>query len=149
MTRHELREYIFKIVFQIPFYGAEYIDAQTEDDLEGLKLLIENPIEDEDKIRLTAKDEEYISGKVKGIIEHLKDLDQVLQKNSRNWEIERLGKEELAILRQAAYEIIYDDDIPDVVAINEAVEIAKTYSGEKASGFINGVLSGIVADKSV
>ena len=66
MTRHELREYIFKIVFQIPFYGAEKMDEQTEDNLDALKLLIAEPLEDEDKIKLTEKDEAYITQKVKG-----------------------------------------------------------------------------------
>ncbi len=148
MTRHELREYIFKIVFQIPFYGAEKMDEQTADNIDALKLLIEEPLEEEDKIKLTKKDEEYITQKVKGIIEHLGELDEVLRSSSRNWELERLGKEELAILRLATYEILHDDDIPDAVAINEAVEIAKAYSGEKASCFINGVLAGIIAERT-
>ncbi len=148
MTRHELREYIFKIVFQIPFYGADKMDEQTADNIDALKLLIEEPLEEEDKIKLTKKDEAYITQKVKGIIEHLGELDETLRSSSRNWELERLGKEELAILRLATYEILHDDDIPDAVAINEAVEIAKEYSGEKASCFINGVLAGIIADRT-
>lgn len=148
MTRHELREYIFKIVFQIPFYGPDKMDEQTADNLDALKLLIAEPLEDEDKIRLTEKDEAYITAKVNGIIDHLQELDEVLRSSSRNWELERLGKEELAILRLATYEIVFDDDIPNPVAINEAVELAKTYSGEKASCFINGVLAGIVDRQS-
>ena len=148
MTRHELREYIFKIVFQIPFYCVDKMDEQTADNIDAMKLLIEEPLEEEDKIKLTKKDEAYITQKVKGIIEHLGELDEVLRSSSRNWELERLGKEELAILRLATYEILHDDDIPDAVAINEAVEIAKTYSGEKASCFINGVLAGIIAEKT-
>jgi transcription antitermination factor NusB len=148
MTRHELREYIFKIVFQIPFYGVDKMDEQTADNIDAMKLLIEEPLEEEDKIKLTKKDEAYITQKVKGIIEHLGELDEVLRSSSRNWELERLGKEELAILRLATYEILHDDDIPDAVAINEAVEIAKTYSGEKASCFINGVLAGIIAERT-
>ena len=148
MTRHELREYIFKIVFQIPFYGVDKMDEQTADNIDAMKLLIEEPHEEEDKIKLTKKDEAYITQKVKGIIEHLGELDEVLRSSSRNWELERLGKEELAILRLATYEILHDDDIPDAVAINEAVEIAKTYSGEKASCFINGVLAGIIAERT-
>jgi transcription antitermination factor NusB len=144
MTRHELREYIFKIVFQIPFYGPEGMDEQTAVDIEGLKMLIEEPLEDEDKIKLSEKDEEYIVSKVKGIVTNVKEIDEVLRAHSRNWDLDRIGKEELAILRLAAYEILYDEDIPNVVAVNEAVEIAKTYSGEKSSCFINGVLAGLI-----
>ncbi|MBP5192838.1 MAG: transcription antitermination factor NusB [Eubacterium sp.] len=147
MTRHELREYIFKIVFQIPFYGAEKMDEQTEDNLDALKLLIAEPLEDEDKIKLTEKDEAYITQKVKGILFHLNELDEVLRSSSRNWELERLGKEELAILRLATFEILHDEEIPNAVAINEAVELAKTYSGEKASCFVNGVLAGIIENQ--
>ena len=68
MNRHELRESIFKIVFQIPFYGAENMQEQTEVDIESLKLLAEEPLSEEDKIKLSEKNEQYIKDKVQGIV---------------------------------------------------------------------------------
>ena len=143
MNRHELRESIFKIVFQIPFYGAENMQEQTEVDIESLKLLAEEPLSEEDKIKLSEKNEQYIKDKVQGIVFHIKELDEKITEAAKNWELERLGKAELAILRLASYEIIYDEDIPRAVAINEAVELAKEYIDEKAGAFINGVLAGV------
>ncbi|MEE3400293.1 MAG: transcription antitermination factor NusB, partial [Eubacterium sp.] len=89
---------------------------------------------------------DYITSKVASIREHLAEIDQKIDKNSNKWKIKRLGKSELAILRLAIFEIDYDDDIPDKVAINEAVELAKSYCDDNSSGFINGVLSGILGE---
>ncbi len=146
MNRHELRESIFKIVFQIPFYGAENMQEQTEVDIESLKLLAEEPLSEEDEIKISEKNEQYIKAKVQGIVSHIKEIDEKLTEAAKNWELKRLGKAELAILRLAAYEIIYDKDIPRAVAINEAVEIAKEYTDEKAAAFINGVLAGVTGE---
>ena len=146
MNRHELRENIFKIVFQIPFYGEENMQEQTEVDIESLKILAEEPLTEEDKIKLSEKNEQYIKDKVQGIVSHIKELDEKIMEAAKNWELERLGKAELAILRLAAYEILFDEDIPNAVAINEAVELAKEYTDERAAAFINGVLAGVSAE---
>ena len=146
MNRHELRENIFKIVFQIPFYGEENMQEQTEVDIESLKILAEEPLTEEDKIKLSEKNEQYIKDKVQGIVSHIKELDTKITEAAKNWELERLGKAELAILRLAAYEILFDEDIPNAVAINEAVELAKEYTDERAAAFINGVLAGVSAE---
>ena len=136
----------FKIVFQIPFYGEENMQEQTEVDIESLKILAEEPLSDEDKIKLSEKNEQYIKEKVQGIVSHIKELDTKITEAAKNWELERLGKAELAILRLAAYEILFDEDIPNAVAINEAVELAKEYTDERAAAFINGVLAGVSAE---
>ncbi len=129
MTRHELRERIFQTIFQFPFYEGDVPEVEIE--------------ADED---ISDKDRDYITSKVASIREHLAEIDQKIDKNSNKWKIKRLGKSELAILRLAIFEIDYDDDIPDKVAINEAVEIAKSYCDDNSSGFINGVLSGILGE---
>ena len=89
-------------------------------------------------------DSEYsriIRDKVKAIIDKTEELDQMLESASKDWKLSRVGKAELAILRVGAYEIRFDDDIPEKVAINEALELAKKYCDEKAVSFINGVLN--------
>lgn len=78
-------------------------------------------------------------------VEGKKDnLDGLIEKYSKGWKVKRLPKVNLAILRLAAYEILFVDDVPESVAINEAVELAKKYSGESDYSFINGVLGALV-----
>ena len=113
---------------------------------DSLKILAEEPLSDEDKIKPSEKNEQYIKEKVQGIVSHIKELDTKITEAAKNWELERLGKAELAILRLAAYEILFDEDIPNAVAINEAVELAKEYTDERAAAFINGVLAGVSAE---
>lgn len=130
MTRHELRERIFQTIFQLPFYDEEIPEIEVSD------------IADSEEI--SKKDKAYIEAKVGGIRDNLEEIDKTIEQNSNGWKVKRIGKSELAILRVAVYEIRFDDDVPDKVAINEAVELAKSYSDEKAARFINGVLSGVV-----
>lgn len=81
-------------------------------------------------------------------VEEKKDiLDELIEKYSKGWKVKRLPKVNLAILRLAAYEILFVDDVPESVAINEAVELAKKYSGESDYSFINGVLGALVKNE--
>lgn len=132
MNRHELREAVFKNIFQIPFYEND----KPEMELPEINL--------EEEFEVSEEDQEYIDTKVADILSHIKDIDKTIEESSHGWKVKRLGKSELAILRLAIYEIIYDDDIPERVAINEAVELAKAYTDVKAAGFINGVLAGVL-----
>ena len=79
-----------------------------------------------------------------GVEEKKDNLDGLSEKYSKGWKVKRLPKVNLAILRLAAYEILFVDDVPESVAINEAVELAKKYSGESDYSFINGVLGALV-----
>lgn len=79
-----------------------------------------------------------------GVEEKKDNLDELIEKYSKGWKVKRLPKVNLAILRLAAYEILFVDDVPESVAINEAVELAKKYSGELDYSFINGVLGALV-----
>ena len=79
-----------------------------------------------------------------GVEEKKDNLDGLIEKYSKGWKVKRLPKVNLAIIRLAAYEILFVDDVPESVAINEAVELAKKYSGESDYSFINGVLGALV-----
>lgn len=79
-----------------------------------------------------------------GVEEKKDNLDGLIEKYSKGWKVKRLPKVNLAILRLAAYEILFVDDVPESVAINEAVELAKKYSGESDYSFINGILGALV-----
>lgn len=128
MSRHNLRENIFKILFKVEFNSIDEMDEQIEFSLDE----IEN-LSDEDKA--------YITDKTEKIISLIGAIDEIIGGISEGWSLNRIGKAELAILRLAVYEIKYDDDIPLNVSISEAVELAKTYCSEDARSFINGVLT--------
>ena len=132
MTRSEMREHVFKLIFRVPFHDKNELREQIDyyfDDLTDVN----------------EKDYEYIKNKALLVCELSDELDEKINSVSEGWPVDRIGKAELAIMRLAVYEMLYDDDIPVNVAINEAVELAKSYgSDDNASSFVNGVLSKIV-----
>ncbi len=83
---------------------------------------------------------------VSGVAENLERIDELISKHSRGWSLERIAPLEKCIMRVALYEIIYRDDIPFEVAIDEAVELAKRYCGADAPGFINGILGSVLKE---
>jgi N utilization substance protein B len=138
MTRTELRENIFKIIFRAAFHDKDDMpEQQKEYDIEFSN---DNPLTEEEEDRIL-KDETYIRDKAKAITEKLDEIDKMLSEAAEGWGLKRIGKAELAILRVAIYEIKFDDDIPFKVAVNEAVELAKKYCEPEAASFINGVLA--------
>lgn len=128
MTRSIMREHIFKVLFRIEFHAADEFDAQIRLYFDELP---------------SVKDEElsYITEKSKKIEECIEELDEKINSISEGWPTNRLGKAELTIMRLAVYEMLYDEDIPVNVAIDEAVELAKKYGADNAPSFINGVLA--------
>ena len=90
---------------------------------------------------ITDEEREYMEKRVSAIVELLPEIDKKLESVSEGWKLERMGKVELTILRLAVYELLYDDDIPANVAINEAVELAKVYGGDTSPAFVNGILA--------
>lgn len=131
MKRTELRDHIFKLVFEMEFNAANDMKAQTELYLEGLSEAKE-------------KDLEYIGTKTKLISEKLPEIDGLINDVAKGWKTTRMNKADLSILRLAVYEMRWDDDVPVGVAIDEAVELAKRYSGDDGPSFINGVLAKLV-----
>ena len=131
MTRSIIREHIFKILFRAEFYNKEELIQQTDYYVSELS---------------SAKDKEieYIKDKTLAIIDKLSEIDEIINENSDGWPTNRLGKAELTILRLAVYEIRFDEEIPDGVAINEAVELSKKYGSDNSSSFVNGVLAKII-----
>lgn len=82
----------------------------------------------------------YVKQALIGIENNKEAIDKVIENNLHNWKLDRISKVNLSILRLSTYEILYDNEIPTNVAINEALEITRRYSDEKSVGFINGVL---------
>ena len=128
MSRSELREHIFKMLFRIEFNNEEEMKEQ-----EILYFDLLDPVSE--------KEQEYILDKYKAIVEKLDEIDQILNELSTGWKTSRMNRVDLTILRLAIYEVKWDEDVPTAVAINEAVELAKKYSSDSGPAFINGVLA--------
>lgn len=128
MSRRELREQIFKLLFRVEFNTIEEMPEQ-----ERLFFEEEDAPKDEDAT--------YISDKYHKISERLPEIDAQLNERAQGWNTSRMGKVDLTILRLAVYEICYDEDVPTGVAINEAVELAKKFGQDASFGFVNGVLA--------
>ena len=132
MGRHEQREQVFRLLFQVEFHTSDEMPRQ-------MRLFLE----DNEEIG-SQKDADYIESRCQKIREKIPEIDRLIDDNTVGWETSRMGKVELAVLRLAVYEMRYDEDIPAGVAIDEAVEIAKKYGQENAGGFVNAILAKIV-----
>lgn len=98
-----------------------------------------------DRYSETVEDKKFIEQLVKGVDEHHKELDALLQPLAPEWPIEQIARMDRVVLRMGAYELIYaKDTVPTKVAINEAVELAKAFGGDNSSKFINGVLGSLL-----
>lgn len=131
MSRRETRETAMKLLFQISINKedtSEVIDNYKESSEEELQNV----------------DFSYVSEVIKGVEDNKASIDEVIEKNLRNWKIDRIPKIDLAILRLAVFEIKYKEEIPQNVAINEAIELSKKYCDDKSFPFINGVLDSII-----
>lgn len=133
MGRREMREHIFKLLFLNEFNGTEEMPQQIQLYFDGLEDL--NPVE-----------QAYMENKYAKITERLEDLDSILNEKSAGWKTKRMSKVDLNILRLAVYEMKYDEDVPVKVAINEAIEISKSFGGEDSASFVNGVLGKIARE---
>ena len=127
MGRSELREHIFKMIFGLEFTEEEQIEKQLELYLDQLD-------------EVSEKDRSYMLAKAKAIAEKVCEIDAMINENATGWKTTRMNKVDLSILRLAVYEMKFDDDVPVKVAINEAVELAKRFSGDEGPAVINGVL---------
>ena len=138
MTRRELREHIAQMLFVIEFHEREDIKEQALGYIEGLN---ESRVED-----CNEKDRDYMLTKLDNIVDAVGEIDKVIEEASVGWQLKRMNKVDLTVLRLAVYEIRYDEDIPNKVAINEAVELAKKYGGDSSPSFVNGILAKIVKE---
>ena len=131
MTRRELRENVFKMLFRVEFYEEGEMTGQLgmmDDELENIK----------------EEDAAYINNKCSEIIAKIPELDEAINASTTGWKTSRMGKVDLSIIRLAVYEIKYEEDGPAKVAINEAVELAKLYGTDNSASFVNGVLAKFV-----
>ena len=131
MTRRELRENVFKMLFRVEFHEENEMTGQLgmmDDEIENIK----------------EEDVAYINNKCNDIIAKISEIDEAINASTTGWKTSRMGKVDLSIIRLAVYEIKYEEDVPAKVAINEAVELAKLYGTDNSAAFVNGVLAKFV-----
>ena len=131
MSRKKDREKTLELLFGI--------ELSKDDPNEAISTFVDNFEGDIKTFNI-----EHIKEVVNGVISKKEEIDKLIEKSLTNWKMERISKINLSILRLGIYEIKYVEDVPDRVAINEALELTKRYSDEKSVSFINGVLDNIL-----
>ena len=131
MNRRKSREIAMKLLFQMSINKENYEDV------------IENFKENTD-VDLNELDMSYITKVLAGIHENGKEIDKNIEKHLVKWKLDRLSKMNLAILRISTYEILFEEEIPDRVSVNEGIELAKKYGEDTSPAFINGILAKMI-----
>ena len=127
MNRRQLREYTFKLFFHANFYDKEELNEQADNYLE------ECMYPEEGQLLLIEKEKEQLEKRFSMIVEKLPEIDEEITQAAEGWKLSRMNKVDLSIIRLAAYELIFDEDVP-----------AKSYGGDESPQFVNGVLAKLV-----
>ena len=129
MTRKEAREGGFIIIFEYEFQKL------SADSLLELYYTYRQDVDGQ---------KDYLENLVRKTIDNLPEIDKVITENLRGWAFSRLSKVSLAALRVGICELLYNEELPEGIAINEAVQLTKDYESEKAASFVNGILASVV-----
>lgn len=125
-NRHQLRTNLMQGLYESEFHPKQNVGDAVARQLAGADL------NDEDRA--------YIDQSVAGLAKHANDIDTLIKEKAPEWPLDQIAAIDRAVLRLGIYEVVYSDDVPPKVAINEAVEIAKHFGGENSGSFVNGVL---------
>ena len=140
MTRHTAREITLCLLFNFSFNSEE-----KPDELLDLYLTYfpdaENGIIPEE-----IRNDNYISRTYFGVTQKITEIDSIIEQSANNWKPDRISRVSRSILRLAVYELLYIDDIPEKVTINEAVELAKSFDDDNGYSFVNGILGNVVTN---
>lgn len=128
MNQVKIRENVFQMLFCSDFHSKDEISSQIDMYLD----------------EITPEDRDIILQKVLNIASKIEEIDEKINEVAIKWTTERMAKVDLSILRLAYYEMKYDENVPDVVAINEAVELAKKFGSDNSPKFINGILAKLI-----
>ena len=141
MNRREARKHAFVLIYQYPFHQPQTSESHAElydFYIDGLP----------EEGNFDKADEPYIKRVTEGALARLDELDGVIARYLKDWEIARINRIDLAILRLGVYELRYEPEIPAGAAINEAVELAKAYGADESAAFVNGVLGGVAREET-
>ncbi|MFT5123018.1 MAG: N utilization substance protein B [Kiritimatiellia bacterium] len=131
-SRHTARERAIQLLFQLDYNESDELEI-TFDEFWG-------SFEDKPDVR------PFADSLIHGVMEHRNDLDKEIQRYAKNWDLDRMGGVDRNVLRLAIYEIKHRKDIPPVVSVNEAIELARELSSDEASKFVNGILDRAIKD---
>lgn len=134
MNRREAREHIFKLVYLGEFHDPREFARQCDAYLAGQE-------------ELTDEDRQEVLAKAEAVFVRKDEIDETLNRLSEGWKTNRMNRVDHAVLRLAVYEILYDDAIPEKVAVNEAVELAKGFGGDDSPAFVNAILGKLLREK--
>ncbi len=132
MNRSKLREQVFLLLFQIDFFPKDDMNGQVDIYIDELA------------DSMSSQQQLLIASRFKNISARIEEIDRLINEKTSGWTTDRMGKVELTVLRLSVFEIMYDDNVPSAVAINEAVELSKKYGQEESASFVNGVLAHFV-----
>lgn len=133
MDRRSLRETAFKMLFEYEFKKDEDLNEFYKEALEILEI----------------SDDEYLNKVFFGVIDSTDKIDAEIASTAKGWKLSRISKVSLNVMRICVYEMIYMEDVPFAVSINEAVELTKKYDDDKAPKFVNGVLNTVANNKGL
>ena len=140
LTRHEIREKALQALFPLDFNA----DLTKQDAIDYALAYDNREIVSEDGEDLVPT---YLDLRVGGVCSRKAELDEVITNHlGNNWSMQRLAKIDIVILRLAIFEMLYVSDVPNIVALNEAVELSKKYSDDRSRKFVNGVLSNVMKE---
>jgi N utilization substance protein B len=131
MNRKKSRETAMKLLFQI--------SINKEEVQEAISGFLDNHEDNEEEIDIA-----YVERVLYGVTENFAQIDECIETYLINWKMNRISKINLSILRICTYEIMFEEEIPGKVSVNEAIELAKKYSEESSVAFVNGVLDKII-----
>ena len=132
MTRKLARDMIFKILYQADIQKENYDLIYSINSSEA---------------KIDAASEKYILETLHGVEKNIDSINTIISEKSNSWKIDRISKISLACLKLGIYEILYSDEIPNAVAINESVNLSKLYESEESAKFVNGILSVVLKEK--
>lgn len=132
MSRRKAREFAFIVIFQV--------DQVQADPWQALQHLLEEQA-------LPDKDQQFAMELVEGTLQHMQVIDEKIARYSREWSVDRMSSVDRNIMRVAGYEILFRGEVSPVVAIDEAIELAKRYGEEQSSRFVNAILDRIQGEK--
>ena len=132
MTRSQAREVVFCLLFETEFHKD-----RSPEEIYALSAEVREFCE------VSGANASYIRRVYFGVCERLSELDEIIARHSNGWRTDRIAPVSRSILRLATYEILFEEDVPSAVAMNEAVELTKKFDVEKARGFVNGILNSV------
>lgn len=137
MSRRQARELALQVLFHVDVGRA---DPETA----LFHAFTREQVSDDAELHLSEKDAQYAKDLVQGTWERREETDGLIARYAKDWSVDRMAGVDRNILRMAIYEIIHQEDVPDSVVADEAVELAKAYAGVESSKFINGILGSVI-----